>query len=692
MTESNRSNINNNTARYKLNSQAGTGSTTNRGAAKSSESSDSDEENKRSHNHRIEEDTDHMCLICAENMTIASLSPCNHKVCHLCSFRNVALYQKNQCLICRTETPKLIYTENLGIERFDDIKEADLIPSFKNDYGVRYTSQYAKDETLRLLEFRCPVKSCNMQGMDMNNFKELNNHVKDVHGKFYCELCAKFKKAFIVELKLYNRKQLHHHQARGDSAGFKGHPECKFCTGKRFYSDDELLVHMRDSHERCHVCQKIDPSNPQYFRNYEHLAQHFKSAHYVCNVQSCLDQKFVVFGDEFELQTHLAKEHSNIYGNNIFATNSFNSQLYTVSSSNRNKKVTQKDTNSSDSLELKRKRLDERAKHYLNYSNDKFKEFKQVNSDYTDENISAHEVNQKYHEIFKESRDVDYDLLIYELARLFPQGSDRRKDLEIINKPQLEERDREEKFPLLPGMNRTITSSIWDSKTPTSKTKLKKKANNSSLFPELPGTSSNQSWITSNSSSPSSSNLSSRSSSKSSLSNLKTRGLSSNSTPINAYSIPGYNPISNNNGKSKTKNPWNSPKAVGGITTTTTTTTTTSGTINSMASSLSTGTSTASALKKKPTVTIVKRVATKPLDDNMFPTLPSATKKKIIPRVRPVDTSGGVWGDVGLNTPTYASPSGSGSDSGGFGLENLTLKGVKKGKKGKKVVYQLGFD
>ena len=125
MTESNRSNINNNTARYKLNSQAGTGSTTNRGAAKSSESSDSDEENKRSHNHRIEEDTDHMCLICAENMTIASLSPCNHKVCHLCSFRNVALYQKNQCLICRTETPKLIYTENLGIESFDHIKQAD---------------------------------------------------------------------------------------------------------------------------------------------------------------------------------------------------------------------------------------------------------------------------------------------------------------------------------------------------------------------------------------------------------------------------------------------------------------------------------------------------------------------------------------------------------------------------------------
>jgi hypothetical protein len=635
-----------------------------------------------------------VCLICAENINIASLSPCNHTVCHTCSFRNVVLYKKTQCLVCRSDTPKLIFTENLLFDKFESFNESQLLPAFKNDHGIRYTSEYAKDETLKLLEFTCPIKTCNMAGIKMSNFKELNNHVINVHNKFYCDLCAKFKKAFISELKLYTRKQLHQHQSKGDDVGFKGHPECKFCSNKKFYSEDELYVHMRDNHEKCHICQQIDPNNPQYFKNYDHLSQHFKSAHYICNVQSCLDQKFVIFADEFDLQTHMAKEHSALYGNNIFSTSTFNNQLYTVSNAGKKKAPVKKEFSEKDNYVLKKKRLEERAKHYLNYSQLKFDEFISVNIQYSDEKISAQDVVSKYHEIFKDSKDVDYDLLIYELSGLFPSKSSLCKDLEIINKPKLESREMKEKFPALPGTSSTFSKTFWDNGTqPKSSTKLKLSSSGSTKIktsiydlPSLPiddtpifqTNSKNNSWVTSRSSSNSS---------------ITTRGISSNSTPINGYSIPGYNPVLPTKSK-KAKNPWNSTNKVatiGGKNSSSTTSLASS--ISNASSSIDVNTSTSypslsSVVTPKPVV-VVKKVS-KSVDPNLFPSLPNDPPKKVIPRVNPIDTPNNTWG--GFDTTSSKATAGS-SSTDAFDLDVIgtSLKTVKKGKKGKKVVYHIGL-
>lgn len=635
-------------------------------------------------------DDDETCLICAEQIKIASLSPCNHKVCHICSFRNVALYKKHQCLVCRTEVPHFIYIENLSFDKFDDIKKSQLIPTFKGDHGVKFTSEYAKDETLKLLEYSCPIKSCSLHGKKMNNFKELNNHVKDVHDKYYCELCAKFKKAFISELKLYNRKQLHQHQTKGDSIGFKGHPECKFCTNKRFYSEDELYVHMRDHHEKCHICQQIDPSNPQYFRNYDHLAQHFRSAHYVCTVQSCLDQKFVVFRDEFDLQTHMAKEHAGLCGNNIlFSTNTFNNQLYTVPNNNKKVKApTNKDKSDNDSYTLKKKRLEERARHYLNYSQADFDKFLAANTEYSDGSLSAQGIVDRYHEIFRNSKDVDYDLLIYELSGLFPSKSELRKNLEAFNKPLLEVRELKEKFPALPGTGNALQQSFWGgNNTSRSSSKLKLSGsgstslgstempmlpvNNTPLFPELPRASS---WANTRSAKQQGSSSSAFNGS------IKTRGISSNSSPINGYAIPGYNPLPAKGGKSKAKNPWSSVQRVS--------------TINPSAAAsypslpAAVGSST-SPQSSSPSYTVSRSTTpSKPVDDSLFPSLPKEQPKKVIPRVKPVNLTPGAWG-AGAAVTSDDSSSRS-SDAFDLDIIGTSLKSVK-GKKGKKVVYRIGL-
>ncbi|GAV28905.1 hypothetical protein PMKS-002383 [Pichia membranifaciens] len=640
---------------------------------------------------------DEACLICAENIEVASLSPCNHRVCHMCSFRNVALYKKHQCLVCRTEVPHFIYTENLKCDKFDDIGKSQLIPAFKGDHGVRFTSEYAKDKTLRLLEYTCPIKSCSFHEKKLSNFKELNNHVKDAHDKYYCELCAKFKKAFISELKLNSRKQLHQHQTKGDSIGFNGHPECKFCTNKRFYSDDELYVHMRDHHEKCHICQQIDSNNPQYFRNYDHLAQHFRSAHYVCTVQSCLDQKFVVFRDDFDLQTHMAKEHAGLMGNNIlFSTNTFNNQLHTVPNNKKKGKApANKGGSDNDSYTLKKKRLEERAKHYLNYSKPDIDKFLVVNEEYRDGSLTAQEIVGKYHEIFKNSKDVDYDLLIYELSGLFPSKSDLRKNLEAINRPQLEVRELKERFPALPGIGNSLQQSFWGGgNTSRSSSKLKLSGSGSTsmgssnmpmlpvddspLFPELPRASS---WANTRSASQCSSN-------SSTSGRVQTRGMSSNSTPINGYSIPGYNPLPAKGSKSKSKNPWSSTQRVSTINPSASTSFPSLPT-TSMAKPATKSSSFSPSLSPSYTTprSTTPRLTTpnRPVDESLFPSLPKEQPKKVIPRVKPAVAISGAWG-AGTVDSRDSSP------SDGFDLDIIgtSVKNVK-GKKGKKVVYRIGL-
>lgn len=133
-----------------------------------------------------------------------------------------------------------------------------------------------------------------------------------------CDLCTRNKKVFTHEHELFTVQELRRHEKFGDDnpgavdqSGFKGHPECGFCR-QRFYGDDELYVHCRDKHERCHICDRRNSRRqPQYYVDYNSLEQHFRKDHFLCSVKDCLDKKFVVFESEMDLKAHQLETHPN---------------------------------------------------------------------------------------------------------------------------------------------------------------------------------------------------------------------------------------------------------------------------------------------------------------------------------------------------------------------------------------------
>lgn len=439
------------------------------------------------------------CVICAERMEYAALAPCTHSTCHKCTFRQRALYDKKACLVCRTESDKLIFTDKLEVD-YADINKSDIV-STNPKFGISFTSKKAEKDTMELLAFRCQV--CNDLFSDM---KVLSAHIRDVHEKYLCSICSENKKAFPCELKVYTHKQLQTHQMRGDEKGFTGHPMCKFCKGKRFYSEDELKLHLRQSHEKCHVCDQIDPSSPQFFKNYEALEEHFKNDHFSCRFQSCLDQKFVVYADELDLQAHNLSVHggvmgktatfgssSNSLGNNgRYQLSTFRSSQATTNSSSGPSSSHSNSSEQADSYEMKRMRFEERAKHYLNYSSGEMRSFKHINSEYRNGELSAAGMKNRYQELFHKNTEDEIYLLLFDFSKLFTLGSDQQIELSKFVEEHENRATHEANFPALPGSQTSLSSysSSWNN---SNGGKNNKKSNGrqtfNQSFPALPASS-----------------------------------------------------------------------------------------------------------------------------------------------------------------------------------------------------------
>lgn len=132
------------------------------------------------------------------------------------------------------------------------------------------------------------------------------------------DLCTRNKKVFTHEHDLFTPADLAKHKKFGDDnpgaidqSGFKGHPECGFCR-QRFYGDDELFVHCREKHERCHICDRQNQNRQQqYFVDYDSLEVHFRKDHFLCPDRECMEKKFVVFDSEMDLKAHQVEVHPN---------------------------------------------------------------------------------------------------------------------------------------------------------------------------------------------------------------------------------------------------------------------------------------------------------------------------------------------------------------------------------------------
>ena len=254
-----------------------------------------------------------VCFICASPVVHNSVAPCNHRTCHICALRLRALYKTRACAHCRTEAKFVIFTDN-ATKRYEDFVDADF-QEMDESLGIKYEQKEIYSDTLLLLRYNCPDHDCDIA---CRGWPDLHRHVRSIHHKVLCDLCTRNKKVFTHEHELFTQQELRKHEKFGDDnpgaidqSGFKGHPECGFCR-QRFYGDDELYVHCREKHEKCHICDRRNPARQQqYYVDYTSLEQHFSKDHFLCADQECMDKKFVVFESEMDLKAHQLEAHPN---------------------------------------------------------------------------------------------------------------------------------------------------------------------------------------------------------------------------------------------------------------------------------------------------------------------------------------------------------------------------------------------
>ncbi|KAF2405469.1 hypothetical protein EJ06DRAFT_486253 [Trichodelitschia bisporula] len=258
-----------------------------------------------------DDDDPEVCFICASPVVHTAVAPCNHRTCHICSLRLRALYRTKACAHCRTQSDFVIFTDEPA-KRYEEFQDADFV-QVDASLGIKYENSEIHEDTILLLQYNCPDSDCDVACL---GWPDLHRHVKMIHQKVMCDLCTRNKKVFTHEHELFTPSALHQHERHGDNipgavdqTGFRGHPECGFCR-KRFYGDDELYLHCRDRHEKCHVCDRRDQGRrPQYYRDYNDLAKHFVADHFPCSDAECLEKKFVVFESEMDLKAHQLEAH-----------------------------------------------------------------------------------------------------------------------------------------------------------------------------------------------------------------------------------------------------------------------------------------------------------------------------------------------------------------------------------------------
>lgn len=279
---------------------------------------------------------DGICAVCAEALEWVAYGPCgHHDVCATCIARLRFVCDDRRCCICKSLSNTVFVTKALG-SFTRTINDFSILPAGAKDGKVgsywfhEATQAYFDDfDQYKIIKAMCRLscgvcdklevvgrKNSKRRGK-FKNVEQLKEHLSRQHELFFCNLCLENKKVFICEQKLYTRLQLRQHIRDGGSevdgdeserCGFSGHPPCEFCQ-RPFYGDNELYFHLSTEHYTCHICQRQHPNHYQYYKDYDDLENHFHQAHFLCEDDSCLEKKFVVFASEADMKRHNALEH-----------------------------------------------------------------------------------------------------------------------------------------------------------------------------------------------------------------------------------------------------------------------------------------------------------------------------------------------------------------------------------------------
>lgn len=280
---------------------------------------------------------DDSCAVCADTLEWVAYGPCGHRdVCSTCVARLRFICNDRRCCICKTECDFVFVTKALG-DYTRMVNDFSTLPSQVREGQVgsywyhEDTQAFFDDaEHYKMIKAMCRL-SCGVcdkmedqqqeggfrRRQRFKNIGQLKGHLSHQHRMYMCDLCLEGRKVFICEQKLYTRAQLNQHKRTGDSevdgteserGGFAGHPMCEFCRSY-FYGENELYSHMSTEHYTCHICQRRNPGQYEYYKDYDDLETHFRHDHYLCEDEGCLAKKFIVFQSEAELKRHNALEH-----------------------------------------------------------------------------------------------------------------------------------------------------------------------------------------------------------------------------------------------------------------------------------------------------------------------------------------------------------------------------------------------
>ncbi|GFQ93872.1 e3 ubiquitin-protein ligase ZNF598 [Trichonephila clavata] len=241
------------------------------------------------------------CILCCREIEIYATGACDHHVCYECSTRMRVLCETNECPVCRSNMPAVVFT--LDRQLFSDVSKKFSL-CFKK-YNIIFEDEEVADAFDRLLEHKC--KLCDNV---LPTFEKLREHVRRTHELHYCELCTEHLKIFTFERKCYSRKDLARHKRHGDpdEKSHRGHPLCEYCD-QRYVDADELFRHLRKEHFYCHFCDADGIYH--YYKDYEYLRNHFRMEHYLCEEGSCINETFTsAFRSEIDLKAHIAVHHS----------------------------------------------------------------------------------------------------------------------------------------------------------------------------------------------------------------------------------------------------------------------------------------------------------------------------------------------------------------------------------------------
>lgn len=255
------------------------------------------------------------CVCCLHELFTFVYYECSHFVCLNCSAKMRILCKKLDCPICRSISVNVFCTKkeiDIGIFNINEIIDRKFILDQESGIFFDPNNNLIKYEFDEILCNRCDI--CTKTLRPFQSFRELINHLKKVHRRFYCELCLENLQLFPFERKHYTREELAIHKRSGDrnDFSFKAHPLCGYCD-VRFFDKDELYRHFRKDHYFCHFCDS--DGIEEYYKDYNQLRQHFLNKHFLCELENCSanasqTHEYVVFRTELDLQAHKKQQHA----------------------------------------------------------------------------------------------------------------------------------------------------------------------------------------------------------------------------------------------------------------------------------------------------------------------------------------------------------------------------------------------